>query len=180
MKEHTLPLPLPDPPLQDGDLVLRPWSVADVDVLVAAWHDPEIERWTAVPEQRDSGTALRWILGDADRRARGLSLDLVAIVDGMVVGEVGLSDIDTSARTAEVGWWVAAARRSRGLAARSAGLLTEWALAELCLDLLVARCHEENPASGGVARAAGFAPHRREGGIELWTLAADSGATIGA
>lgn len=176
----ALPLPLPDPPLADGDLCLRPWSEADVDVLVDAWHDTEIERWTGVPEQRDRAAAARWIAGDADRRARGLCIDLVAVVDGVVVGEVGLAALDTTARRAEIGWWVVAARRGRGLAVRSATLLAEWALSELCLDVLVARCEQDNPSSGGVARAAGFAPKGRDGSAELWTLTADSGATIGA
>jgi RimJ/RimL family protein N-acetyltransferase len=173
------PLPLPDPPLSDGDLHLRPWAVGDAPVLAAAWADAEIARWTGVPEQRDEATAVRWISGDRDRRARGLSLDLVAVVDDAIVGEVGLSNIDAAARTAEIGWWVVAHRRGRGLATRAASLLADWAVAELSIDAVVARCHEDNPASGGVARAAGFWPIGTDGPVGLWSLALDGGATLG-
>ena len=59
-------IPLPDPPLRSGDLRLRPWRLDDAPALVAAWADPEIQRWTAVPERARprGGRAL-------DRRRRG-------------------------------------------------------------------------------------------------------------
>ena len=47
-------LPLPDPPLTDGIVRLRPWSVHDVDALVEAWADEEIQKWTLVPARRDA------------------------------------------------------------------------------------------------------------------------------
>ena len=92
-------------------LVLRPWRVEDAAALVAAWADPEIQRWTGVPDRRDLAAAARWIAGDDARRQRGLSLDLVVERLGEVVGEVGLSSIDRDAGTAEIGWWTAAASR---------------------------------------------------------------------
>jgi RimJ/RimL family protein N-acetyltransferase len=153
---RRVPVPLPDPPLGDGDLLLRPWQEEDAPCLVEAWADPEIARWTGVPAVTDLEAALRWITGDAHRRARGLALDLVLDVRGEVVGEVGLADIDGAAGTAEIGWWVHAARRGEGLAARAARLLASWAVDELCVTTVVARCHPDNPASAGVARAAGF------------------------
>ena len=57
-------LPLPDPPLADDAVRLRTWSVHDVDALVEAWADAEIQKWTRVPEARDANDALRWILCD--------------------------------------------------------------------------------------------------------------------
>lgn len=35
------------PPLQAGDLLLRPWAAADAAALRAAFADPEIQRWHA-------------------------------------------------------------------------------------------------------------------------------------
>lgn len=180
MTGSSLPLPLPDPALQDGDLHLRAWRSEDAPVLAAAWADPEIARWTGVPDQHDEASAARWIAGDADRRARGLALDLVAVVDDKIVGEVGLSGLDTALRQAEIGWWVVAHRRGRGLATRAASLLADWTLAELCIEVVVARCHKDNPASAGVARAAGFRPLGADGSTEVWTLTVEAGATIGA
>ena len=83
-------LPLPDPPLADEGLLLRPWTIGDAAELVAAWADPDIVRWTGVPDQRDLPAAERWIAGELARRQRGMALDLVIEVGGAVVGEVGL------------------------------------------------------------------------------------------
>jgi RimJ/RimL family protein N-acetyltransferase len=152
------PVPLPDPPLADDLVQLRPWQDADAPCLVRAWGDPEVTRWTGVPTDTSLAAARRWISGDAHRRALGLALDLVIDVDGAVAGEVGLADIDVLAGTADIGWWVAPEHRGVGLAARAGRLLASWAVGELCVATVVARCHPDNPASGAAARAAGFAP----------------------
>jgi RimJ/RimL family protein N-acetyltransferase len=166
------PLPVPDPPLADGGLVLRPWRIVDAPALVAAWSDPEVARWTGVPDDRDLVAAERWIAGDAWRRQHGLSLDLVLDVDDEVVGEVGLTAFDAAAGEAEVGWWLAAAHRGRGYASRAVRLLAEWATDELSVGHLVARCHRGNPASAAVARRAGFVgPEPAEDQIDLWRSA---------
>jgi RimJ/RimL family protein N-acetyltransferase len=162
------PIPLPDPPLGEGDLRLRPWAMEDARALAEAWADPEVERWTGVPERADQAAAARWISGEADRRARGLALDLVIEQDGQVVGEVGLSDLTTQPGAAEIGWWVAPDRRGRGLAARAARLVAMWAVEELCVDEVVARCRRTNPVSSGVARAAGFRRADQTAEEEVW------------
>ncbi len=172
------PLPVPDPPLRDGALLLRPWAPADAPVLAAAWADPEIARWTGVPPRRDQAAAARWIAGDADRRARGLSLDLVVVEEGAVVGEVGLADFQCPARRAQIGWWTAESHRRRGIASRAATLVAEWAVTELDLEVLEARCQADNPASGAVARTAGFRLADTDGGLERWIFEPAGGATL--
>lgn len=162
-------VPLPDPPLSADELVLRPWRDADAGALARAWQDPEVARWTGVPADTGVAAARRWIAGDAHRRALGLALDLVIDVDGEVAGEVGLAQIDVVAGTTEIGWWVAADRRRRGLAARAARLLASWAVSELCVESVVARCDAGNPASAAVARAAGFSPADGESGVWRFT-----------
>lgn len=157
------PLPLPDPPLGDGVVALRPWAATDADVavLAEAWADPEIQRWTAVPQRRDEEAARRWLEGTPKLRAAGLSLDLlvVAVDDGRPLGEVGLSGLDDAAGTGEVGWWVLAGERGSGLAARAVRLLAEWALAPpLALTTVLADVDPTNVASLRVAERAGFSP----------------------
>lgn len=166
-------IPLPDPPLvwpppvqpggdvrqearawDPGSLVLRPWRLEDARALVAAWADPEIERWTGVPERRDLVAAERWIAGDEGRRRRWLSLDLVVERDGEVAGEVGLSSVDRDRSTADVGWWTAPAHRRQGVASAAALLVVTWARDVLGLTC-TARCDEANPGSVAVAHRAG-------------------------
>lgn len=147
-------IPLPDPPLRSGALVLRPWRPDDAPALVAAWADPEIQRWSAVPAVRDLAGAERWIAGDGVRRERELSLDLVVERDRRVAGEVGLSQLDRRRGTVEIGWWTAERDRGRGLASTAGRLLVGWASATLGVAV-VARCDAANPASVIVAERAG-------------------------
>ncbi len=180
MTPSAAPVPLPDPPLGHGALLLRPWRSTEAPVLVEAWADAEVARWTGVPEHRQLADARRWIRGDAHRRAQGLSLDLAVDVGGVVVGEVGLSEIDTTAHTAEIGWWVGGPHRRQGWAARAAALVAAWTVEELCVDVVLARCAAANPASGAVARKAGFSLVDSADGSELWRFPDAGGATLGA
>jgi RimJ/RimL family protein N-acetyltransferase len=165
----TLPLPLPDPALVDGDLSLRPWQDGDVHVLAGAWADPEISRWTGAPADPSVEGARRWIAGERDRRTRGLALDLVIADGGLPVGEIGITRFDRHRRTAEIGWWVVRSHRGRGLATRAARLVAAWAVTELCIDRVYARVDPRNPRSLAVARSAGL---QRLGaasdGLEVW------------
>jgi len=153
-------LPIPDPPLADDLVRLRPWSVHDVDDLVAAWADPEIERWTRVPQQRAAPDAMRWIASEPLRRDRGLALDLVISPadpsDAAVLGEVGMVPLAGGPSRAELGWWVGAAHRRQGVAGRAVGLFATWLRDELAFTDLFAEVDTDNPASVWVAERCGL------------------------
>jgi RimJ/RimL family protein N-acetyltransferase len=132
---------------------LRPWRPADAAALAAAWSDPEIARWTAVPEDRSVDAAARWIAGWDERRRSGLALDLVvtpADDDAAVLGEVGMAFL-TDPPT--MGWWVVRDARGRGVATAAVRRFVE---AFVTVAEVVAEVDEANPASIAVARAAGF------------------------
>jgi RimJ/RimL family protein N-acetyltransferase len=151
-------LPLPDPPLADEAVRLRPWSAHDVDALVAAWADEEIQKWTRVPEARDANDALRWIASEQLRRDRALSLDLVISPaepsDATVLGEVGMIPLAGGPSRAELGWWVGPAHRRQGIATRAVALFAGWLRDELAFTDLFAQVDPDNPASVWVAEAA--------------------------
>lgn len=150
-------LPLPEPPLTDGVVRLRPWSAHDVDALVTAWADDEIQKWTRVPAQRESDHALRWISAEQLRRDRGLALDLVVspadLDDQEVLGEVGMVPLAGGPSRAELGWWVAAPHRRRGIATRAVGLFARWLRDELGFTDVFAEVDPDNPASVWVAES---------------------------
>jgi RimJ/RimL family protein N-acetyltransferase len=149
-------IPKPSPPPADEVVALRPWCVEDAPVLARAWADPAIRRWCAVPAEATEDGARRWIAGADDCRRDGLALDLAIEVDGEVVGEVGLGPIQWAHERAAIGFWVDAAHRRAGHAARAVRLLAGWALDNLPLDTLAAEASTENPASGWTLQAAGF------------------------
>jgi RimJ/RimL family protein N-acetyltransferase len=134
-------------------LQLRPWRPEDAEALAAAWADPEIARWTAVPADRSVEAAGRWIAGWDERRRRGLALDLVvtpAADDATVLGEVGIAFVTTPPT---LGWWVVPTARGQGVATAAVRRFVEEfvTVAEVVADV-----DEANPASIAVARAAGF------------------------
>ena len=164
------PLPLPQPPLGDGVVRLRPWQAADASALAAAWSDPAVARWSAPPAARSLVDARRWIDGTPVLRERGLSLDLVVAGIGArpeVLGEVGLAAFDDEGG-AEIGYWIGAAHRGKGHATRAVRLLATWAVHHLGLHQVVAVVDPTNRASVGVARRAGF----RAESPERWVYSA--------
>jgi RimJ/RimL family protein N-acetyltransferase len=149
--------PLPDPPLRDDLVVLRVWSAHDVDALVRAWADPEIQKWTRVPAARGASDALRWIGAEQLRRDRALSLDLVIASpddEREVLGEVGMVPLAGGPNRAELGWWVAPEHRRKGVATHAVGLFAAWLRDELEFADLFAEVDTDNPASVWVAESA--------------------------
>jgi RimJ/RimL family protein N-acetyltransferase len=137
-------------------VALRPWRASDAGALAAAWADPEIQRWTAVPAARAVDDAARWIDGWDARRERGIALDLVicgAADDSAVLGEVGF--VVTTTGAAGLGWWVAAEHRRQGIATRAVTLLAGWCREVAALEP-VADVDPANEASARVARTAGL------------------------
>ena len=75
------PIPLPEPPLANGDVALRPWRPQDVPAIVAACQDPEIPKWTLVPSPYSADDARLWLAAQSAARRGGRRVEL-AIVDG--------------------------------------------------------------------------------------------------
>jgi RimJ/RimL family protein N-acetyltransferase len=160
------PIPIPRPPLTDGEIVLRPWERRDVPAVTAACQDPEIPRWTVVPRDYTERHARDFIAGTVADIASGRELAL-AIVDGddSLLGALGMSNFDWPQLKAEIGYWIVAAHRRRGVGARATRLLSEWALTTLGLERLELLANPLNEASLRVAERAGFT---REGTLRRY------------
>lgn len=168
--------PLPWPPLADAatHIGLRPWGAGEDDpaVLAAAWADPEVVRWTAVPEDATVEAARTWIRGEEVRRSSGLAMDLViSRLDEprIVLGEVGLVMVEADKGWAELGFWLTPEARGAGRASAAAAVFVEWVLRELPVKRLFARTQPDNPKAGRVAQAAGMTrAGELETGTEVW------------
>ena len=148
------PLHYPDPPLAEGEVRLRPYRSGDLQALVRELADPEVPRWTNVPRDygREEGQAF---LSQAEpQRLAGRALTLA--IGDTLQGAVGLTDVDWRDRRAEVGYWVAASCRGRGLASRAVRLLSDWALSQAGLERLDLYANPANEASQRVAEKAGY------------------------
>jgi RimJ/RimL family protein N-acetyltransferase len=146
------------PTLRDGGLVLRPKVPGDADALTAACQDPEIQRWTFVPSPYTRADADHYIALSEQEAAAGTAVHLVAVdaEDGRVLGSFSIMELDREPGYGEIGYWVAAEARGRGIATRAVRLLTDWGRAELGLTRLEILPHKDNEASKRVAEKAGY------------------------
>jgi RimJ/RimL family protein N-acetyltransferase len=152
------PIALPDPPLADARVLLRPWADADAGWLARESQDPLVPRYTTVPEGNSQADVLAFLMthGALLQRREQVHLLTTEREAGGRVGPVGLHHVDWRNRTAEVGYWTARAARGRGLTSAGVRLLCAWALGPLGLERLELRTAVENTASQHVARACGF------------------------
>lgn len=151
---------------------LRSLRPADRDALHRAGQAEDIGRYTSIewpftPEAADRLIAVAiadWQAGTAAR---------FAIAEGaageIILGTASLLHIFPEASAAEIGYWLGAAGRGRGLAQAAAAALAAWALDDLGLAQVHLLVDLDNDASRAVARRAGFA----RAGEELWRHPSD-------
>ena len=145
--------------------------------------DPDVLRFTRVPEPVPDGFARDWLRRYEEARRDGSREAFAVVEDGEFVGLALAPSLDRETQTAELGYVVAPSARGRGVATEALRRLTEWALAEgmLRLELLIS---VDNRASQKVAERCGYVregvlrnayvkPGRRED-TEIWSrLATD-------
>ena len=146
------------PTLRDGDLVLRPKVPGDAEAIAAACQDPEIQRWTFVPSPYTRADADHYIALGEQEAAAGSAVHLIAVDagDGELLGSFSIMELDREPGYGEIGYWVAAGARGRGIATRAVRLLTDWGRTELGLTRLEILPHKDNDPSKRVAEKAGY------------------------
>jgi RimJ/RimL family protein N-acetyltransferase len=157
-------IPVPDPPLSDGVVTLRPWRTDDIPALVECLDgDEEIVRWLEmVPQPYDLAAARAWVDEAASywREATAAPFAIVDAITDDVLGGVGFRWIDITQAIGEVGYWLRLEARGRGLTTRALQLVSAWVLETLECERLQLRADELNVPSQRVAEKAGF---HREG-----------------
>jgi RimJ/RimL family protein N-acetyltransferase len=168
-------LPLPDPLLREGFVLLRPWSREDVRAIVAACQDPVIPRFSPViPFPYEESDALGWLEGQEPMRLAGEGLDLAVVhtESGSVIGAIGIGNVSTTLLSASLGYWLAAEARGHGYMTTAARMLARWAFDSLGLARLELTTDPQNVPSQRVAERCGF---QREGHLRSHMLVGHSG-----
>lgn len=151
---------MPDPPLTDGEVVLRRLAPEDVPWIVQGCNDPEFARWLVDVPQPYAEEDAREFLGLAGRGWDEGTRAVLAIADAGSAAGLGVIDLHLAIGgdpgLASVGYWLLAEARGRGAAARALRLLSAWALAELGVERLYLTTAPDNVASQRVAERAGF------------------------
>jgi len=153
-----VPITLPVPPTASAaPLWLRPWQPADRTALLVAHRDPLMKRWlaTSLATEAEAG---RWLAVQALSWETGARFSF-AVVDGddRPLGHLALKPKTTKLKTtAEVGYWIAAAARGRGVAGRALETMTQWAFSAHAINRLDLLHAEDNHASCRVAEKCGY------------------------
>lgn len=156
------PIEVPVEGLTDGVIRLRLGSDTDVERITAFVQDPDIVRWTTIPEGQDAEGTRHWMQRGMAGLATGSDVALV-IADARTdapLGTIGLHEINRAAARAVAGYVLAPEARGRGLARRALRLLCAFAFHDLRLARVEVAIEAENRASRAVAESVGF---REEG-----------------
>jgi RimJ/RimL family protein N-acetyltransferase len=148
---------LPGEPLIDGPTRLRPWRDDDVPDIAEACRDPEIARWTTVPEDYSEADARAFLLYRYDALLAGTTAPFAVVSEtDQVLGSIALMRLDWDHARAESGYWLAHWGRGQGHATRALGLICHWGFTALALERVELFAATGNAASQRVAERAGF------------------------
>ncbi|MTE19274.1 GNAT family N-acetyltransferase [Streptomyces sp. TRM43335] len=143
-------------------LVLRPFTPEDVPAVHSACQDPDILRWTTLPEPYERRHAQEFVLSLAPsgwREDTAYNFGVFTRDGGELVGSMGLVRITPpgpEGRVAELGYWTARERRRHGYTAEAAGAVVDWAFDELGVERLEWVAEVGNTGSRAVAERLGF------------------------
>ncbi|HSK46469.1 MAG TPA: GNAT family N-acetyltransferase [Coriobacteriia bacterium] len=153
--------------LSDGVVTLRPWRSEDAQDVHRMVQDPEIPRFMSIPSNHTLEGVKRWLSGRDEGWQAGddLAFAIESADDGILLGSAGLEVSSDDPAIGEVGYWVAAESRGRGIAQRAVALISRWAFDVLELERLEITTHPENLKSQRVAEANGY---RREGVLRAY------------
>jgi ribosomal-protein-alanine N-acetyltransferase len=156
------PIEFPADGLSDGVVRLRLMADADIPAIVEAVQDPEIPRYTRVPDPYGEEDARHWQRMATTGIEAGTDLPALVVDadDGRLLGAVGLHGLDPATGRCSAGYWVAAPERGRGVAGRALTLLCRFAFTELDAKRIELWIEPANGPSLRVAEAVGF---HREG-----------------
>jgi RimJ/RimL family protein N-acetyltransferase len=151
----------PEPPLTDGEIVLRARREEDVAAIAAASHDPETQRrlndrplTDEAPSESVARAERQWLAGT------GAPFVIAAARDDRPLGLLNLQFGDDDGDVASLAVSVFPEARGRGIASRALRLGAEWGLRDLGLARVAAEAAVDNHPSIRAIEKAGF---RREG-----------------
>lgn len=146
------------PTLAAGPFRLRPFALADIDVVREASADPLIPLITTVPAGFSEDEGRRFVERQWSRaeQGNGYSFAIADAITDRAVGQAGLWLRDILDGRASVGYWVAGSGRGRGAAALAVVTLARWAHHDLGVARLQLYVEPWNTASIRTAERAGF------------------------
>jgi RimJ/RimL family protein N-acetyltransferase len=135
---------------------LEPLGESHLAAIEAMLGDPDVLRFTRVPEPVPPGFPRAWLRLYKKGRRKGNREAFAIVEDEKFVGLAVVPRIDRETRTAELGYVVVPAARGRGVASEALRQLTEWAFDEAAMFRLELMISVDNPGSKRVAERCGY------------------------
>ncbi|MFJ8475486.1 GNAT family N-acetyltransferase [Kitasatospora sp. NPDC094011] len=149
-------------------LVLRAPLESDVDAVLAACQDPDIQRWTVVPvpyRREDAEFFVRTLAPQGLASGTEFIWCVVERETGRLVGTQAVTRRPGDPGAGSVGWWTAPEQRGRGYTVEAARAVARWALTDLGLRRLQWLAYVGNEGSRAVAERVGY---RHEGTLRSY------------
>ncbi len=149
---------LPEP-LSTPAVALRLAAERDIpEVLIAHQDDPELHRTLGVARPPSGAELGRRVEGGPTDRVTGAALWLSIVAEGSdeCIGQIDVHNVDWDHSRAELGIWVAPARRGHGVATDALGLIGRWLVSACGLQRIQLVTDPDNDALLAAARNAGF------------------------
>ncbi len=152
----------PSLPIRTPRLLLRGFTMDDVDQVWAYQRLPEVARYMLWPprDRPQTRAVVAQMAAETVLEGNGDCLTLAVTRDGAVIGQVELVWHSAENRQGEIGYVFHPAHHGQGFATEAARELLRLGFDELGLTRIVGRCAEGNLASANLMRRLGM---RHEG-----------------
>ena len=137
-------------------LVLRPLRESDIDAIYLACQDPTIPAFTRVPSPYDREMAEEFVRNCEFSYRAHQGLVFAVEVDGVFGGTIGLHGIQLTDHCAEIGYWIEAPQRGKGICTAAVRMVLELALNVMKFRRIEGLADIKNPASQRVMERAGM------------------------
>jgi RimJ/RimL family protein N-acetyltransferase len=140
----------------DDDITIVPLARAHLANLAWVVNDPDVLRFTRVPDPPPEDFVETWFAGYEEGRRAGTREAFAIVDDEGFLGTAVAPAIDRSTGTVELGYVIVPTARGRGVATRALSLLTAWAFESLEAKRIELLISVDNGASKRVAQRNGY------------------------
>ncbi|MDJ1138422.1 GNAT family N-acetyltransferase [Streptomyces iconiensis] len=147
--------------LRTARLFLRPFEERDEEAVAAACNDPGILRFLPLPDPyrlKDAEEFVREVSPSGWREDTLYNFGVFTHSGDLVgsMGLVGLAQLRTPERQAELGFWTARGQRRKGYTTEAGRAVVDWAFTALGVERMEWIAQADNEGSHAVALRIGF------------------------
>lgn len=149
------------PILRHGLITLRPLQEKDVESIYQACQDPLIPQFTTVPSPYTI-THAQFFVHEQEPARFAMKTELIfAIAEGHEIDEkfcgvISFHSVNLGNHAAEIGYWIAASARGKGIGSIAAKMITEYGFLTMGFRRIEALVDVDNLASMALLRSADY------------------------